>query len=81
MRVRTARIRWQELSPRHCEVIMAGDIYPPFKKPKDGNNYEFLGFARVSDPREGKQDIKSLDAQERSTATSSSVTSATCRSR
>jgi hypothetical protein len=43
---------------------MAGDIYPPFKKPKDGNNYEFLGVARVSDPREGKQDIKSLDEQE-----------------
>ncbi len=36
----------------------------PLKPPKNGHRYEFLVSARVSDPREGKQDERSLEDQE-----------------
>ena len=45
---------------------MTVEFHPPLSPPRDGHTYRIIAVARVSDPREGKQDERSLQDQEAS---------------
>src|SRR5947209_14881042 len=44
----------------------SSELHPPLAPPKNGHGYEILCVSRVSDPKPGKQDERSLDDQEAS---------------